>query len=164
MTRCAPFFSRLRICLTILSVLMLLAGTWAQAAMPVTGPLTALVICSEGHEKTVWLDAAGEEHPAPHDCCDCTACHAATADALPQVQSLFLPVVWQRGAAPAAVETTLPLHPKGLPLSRGPPLFNPRNPLASVPAMAGIPRESARPQIVTPECLCGLRGARTIPA
>lgn len=151
MTRCAPFFSRLRICLTILSVLMLLAGTWVQAAMPVTGPLTALVICGGEGEKTVWLDDAGNEHPAPHDCCDCALCNVAAGE-IPQAQSLIHPATWQRGAPPAGAGTITPSRHRCLPPSRGPPPFPARmSPLSAISAMA--------------EDAAGLRfPARTIPA
>ncbi|VDC19915.1 DUF2946 family protein [Pseudogemmobacter humi] len=151
MTRSPPLLFRLRICLTILSVLALLTGTWAQAATPVTGPLTALVICGGEGEKTVWLDGAGNEHPAPHDCCDCALCDVAAGE-FPQAQSLVHPATWQRGAPPAAAGTIAPSRHRCLPPSRGPPPFPARMSLFS--AISAMAEDAA-----------GLRAsARTIPA
>ena len=61
-----------RALLSFAAILLLLLAGWAGtgAAMPghlaaaLAGPLQQTVICAEGHARTVWLDADGNEHPA----------------------------------------------------------------------------------------------------
>ncbi|MDF3608178.1 hypothetical protein PE067_19755 [Paracoccus sp. DMF-8] len=60
--------------LALLAVLSLLMAGQMRAAMPFSGPLTAVVICHEQQVTTIWVDADGNEHPPAGDCRDCTLC------------------------------------------------------------------------------------------
>ncbi len=73
--------------------LLLLAG-WigtgvampAQLAGVLTGPLHEVAICAEGHARTIWLDAEGNEHSAPQECRDCPLCHMPELAANPELR------------------------------------------------------------------------------
>lgn len=68
---CRPPLFWLRPAATILVVTGLVAAGQARAAMPFSDALMAVEICHEETVTTVWLDAQGNEHPAPQDCRDC---------------------------------------------------------------------------------------------
>lgn len=72
----------LRMLATFLVVLGLMASAQVKAAMPFSGPLMAVEICHDDQTLTIWLDAEGNEHPAPHDCQECGFC-GFTAPVLP---------------------------------------------------------------------------------
>lgn len=125
MTRALPSALQ-RFCLTLLSVLAMMVGSWAQAAMPITGALSEMVICSEGAMRTVWLDAAGTERPAPHECRDCPSCDLPRLDAPAHALRLIPPAHRIMLAdIPSAQVPVLRRHLWRPPL-RGPPLFTPR--------------------------------------
>lgn len=62
--------------MTLLAVVLVLLAGWIGPAQAMRGPasLISMVICSEGDTRTIWLDAAGEEQPAPDQCCGCPDC------------------------------------------------------------------------------------------
>lgn len=69
-----PLFC-LRMAVTLLVVMGLMASAQAKPAMPFVGSLMAVVICHDNQALTIWLDEDGNEHPAPHDCRDCEVCN-----------------------------------------------------------------------------------------
>lgn len=98
---------RSRILLTLLSALMLVSANQVQAAMPVHGALTAVEICGEGVARTIYIDAAGNEQPAPHDCSDCPEC------ALPMVMDFQKGASLSRPSAPSRLHPVLPTRQIG---------------------------------------------------
>lgn len=76
---------------TISAVLLMMLAAWIDTGgampMPQAG-LHALVICSDGEPREIWLDASGLEQPAPDECLDCPDCDlpqfAAPADPVPR--------------------------------------------------------------------------------
>ena len=112
----------LRLAATMLVALSLVMAGQARAAMPFSGPLTAVEICHDAQVAVIWLDAEGTEHPAPQDCRDCCLC-AAPVPVLPGAAP---------GAAPHEIHATAAprlQHGKGpaerdhqIPSARGPPL------------------------------------------
>lgn len=72
----------LNITATVLVVLGMLTAGLAQAAMPVGNALTAVEICHGDDVVTIYVDADGNEKPAPDDCANCPAC-AFSAPVLP---------------------------------------------------------------------------------
>lgn len=126
------------------AILLLLVAGWAGtgATMPAhlaaaaSGPLQEVVICAEGHARTVWLDAQGNEHPAPQECRDCPVCHppllASGGDSVLPVRTM----PWVRPAvAPGAAQVRGAVRPV-LVLTRGPPSF-PSAWTHAVPSPAG---------------------------
>lgn len=119
--------SSLWLCLaaTILVSLSLVLGAQAKAAMPFSGPLMAVEICHDDSATIIWLDAGGNEHPAPQDCRDCCPC-ALPPPALPPAAAL----------APLHATLTAATHPnrgpgmtardRQVPSARGPPPFQSR--------------------------------------
>lgn len=71
---CRPPLFWLRPAATILVVTGLVAAGQARAAMPFGYALMAVEICHGETVTTLWLDAEGNEHPAPQDCRDCCLC------------------------------------------------------------------------------------------
>lgn len=93
---CRPPLFWLRLAATILVALSLVAAGQARAAMPFSGPLMAVEICHDAQVAVIWLDAEGNEHPAPKDCRDCCLC-AAPVPVLPGAAP---------GAAPHQIHAT----------------------------------------------------------
>ncbi|MDF3853904.1 hypothetical protein ACDP63_19145 [Paracoccus sp. P2] len=93
-------------------------------AAALAGPLQQTVICAEGHARTVWLDADGNEHPAPQDCRDCPVCHSPLLVSGSEPVLPGRPVRWTRPAVTAdAAQVRGAIRPL-LVLTRGPPSFS----------------------------------------
>ena len=114
------------------AILLLLLAGWVGtgAAMPahiaaaMSGPLQEVAICAEGHAATIWLDAEGNEHPAPQECRDCPVCHPPALTADPQPQLPAAPGRWLPQATRLAAAQ---VRGAGRPLLvqvRGPPSFS----------------------------------------
>ncbi|KRW96114.1 hypothetical protein [Paracoccus sp. MKU1] len=95
----------------------------AHLAAAASGPLQEVVICAEGHASTVWLDAEGNEHPAPQECRDCPLCHTPALTAGPEPCLAVSPGQWLRPAAPLAAAQVRGAGRPVLVLTRGPPSF-----------------------------------------
>lgn len=120
MTR-AHYHLRLRLCLAILPVLMLLAGSWAQASLPVAGPMT-VEICSDGVMKTVRIEDPGAPAPAPHDCSDCLSCLLPVPADLAPDADLVRPADWHPAFHPRPTAQAVPACRMAGFQSRGPPI------------------------------------------
>lgn len=115
--------------LSFAAILLILLAGWGGtgAAMPghlaaaLAGPLEQVVICAQGQASTVWLDAEGNEHPAPQDCRDCPICHPPALTDNPPPDLPAAVKQWQRSdvilAAPQRFGTDRPVPV----LPRGPP-------------------------------------------
>lgn len=147
---------------TLLAVVLVLVAGWIgpAEAMRAQGALMPLVICADGPPRTVWIDAAGEEQPAPDRCCDCPDCALpnllATGSSLPArvPGSHFAqePALWtaQRGD----------LRPVSPVRTRGPPIFTTARTAMVLPPQGGM----FRPEFVQ-AAPRGIRAnAREIPA
>ncbi|WP_374300334.1 DUF2946 family protein [Paracoccus sp. (in: a-proteobacteria)] len=119
MTR-APCLLRLRLCLAILPVLMLLAATWAQASAPIVGPMQ-VQICSDGVMKVVRMDPQGDPATVPHDCSDCPACTLPVPLGFAPDFALAVASIPLRAFHSSAVAQAVPPRRTGGSLSRGPP-------------------------------------------
>lgn len=122
MTR-APCPFPLRLCLALLPVLMLLAGTGAQAfaeAQAIT-----VVICSDGDMKTVRIGANGTAKHGPAECRDCSACIPPLAGGLPRSADPARPAEWRPVVHPRRAAAAPLSRPAPAPLSRGPPRLFP---------------------------------------
>lgn len=116
----AQYLSRLRLCLAILPVLLLLAATWAQASAAVAGPMQ-VEICSDGVMKTVWMDSQGEPATVPHDCSDCSACTLPVSLGFAPEIALVVAWVGCRACHSSAAAQVVPPRRTGGSLSLGPP-------------------------------------------
>lgn len=114
----------LRLCLAILPVLMLLAGTWAQGFASASQAMT-VVICSDGAMKTITLDPEDAGH-GPQDCRDCPACPLPLPLDLPQSADAAAPLAWHQAVSSWRVTVPLLSRRAAAPLSRGPPFQAPR--------------------------------------
>lgn len=121
----ARYLSRFQLCLTVLSVLMLLAGPWAQGFATASEAMT-VVICSDGAMKTVTVDAQGKAGHSPRECRDCPACILPMAADLAQAADLTRPTDWRAAVHPQAIATVVLSRRAPGPLSRGPPIQTPR--------------------------------------
>lgn len=138
----------------VVMALTVLAGQVATgAAMPghlaaaLAGPLEQVVICAGGHARTVWLDAEGNERPAPQDCNDCRLCNLPLASADPQPRPLPGIVVRayaRAGILPAAPQVHGAIRPP-LVLTRGPPVFPDARTVAALPEGNGQMQRAPRP-------------------
>lgn len=115
----APFLLPLRLCLAFLPVLMLLAGTGAQA-FEAAQAVTA-VICSDGAMKTVRIGADGAADHGPQECRDCPACILPLAGGLPQAADPARPADWRPLPYPCPISAAALSRKAPAPLSRGPP-------------------------------------------
>lgn len=133
-----PLPQLLRLCLTFLSVLAMLSATAAQASMVPT-LLTEMVICSEGEAKSVYLDADGIEHPAPHDCRVCPACNLPCVASTGKSPALPAPAAWFAAVYPTRGDSAHLSRPRATTQARAPPATNSLNdlPIALEPQAAG---------------------------
>jgi len=156
--------NRARSPITLAAILLLLLAGWAGtgAAMPahlaaaLTGPLQQVVLCAEGHARTVWLDAEGNEHPAPQECRDCPVCHPPMLAAGPEPCLPAGPGQWLRQAGPLPGAQVRGAGRPLMVLARGPPSFLSAR-TVTVLSPAG---ESLRPVAAEPRLT--KRGARAI--
>ena len=116
----APFLFTLRLCLAFLPVLMLLAGTGAQAFAQ-AAEATVVVICSDGAMKTLRIGADGTADHDPQDCRDCPACLLPPAGGLAQASDPGHPADWRPALYPRPITAALLIRKSPAPLSRGPP-------------------------------------------
>lgn len=117
----ARCLSRLQLCLTVLSVLMVLAGPWAQG-FAMAAEAATIVICSDGTMKTVTVDPQGKSgHPA-QDCRDCPACILPLPANLAQAADVTRPTAWRPAVHPQALTAVVLSRRAPGPLSRGPPI------------------------------------------
>lgn len=116
--KCAPILSTLRLCLAVLPVLMLLAGSWGQSF---AAEAMTVVICSDGAMKTVRIDPDGKAGHGPQQCRDCPACVLPTAAGPAQAADPARPADWRAVPRPRPVAAALPSRKAQGPLSRGPP-------------------------------------------
>lgn len=90
-------------------------------------PLMAMEICSEGEAKTVWLDAEGNDHPAPHDCRSCAACNLHGVADTDQAPVAAKPAIWHFAAHLTRSADVEPIRYRASPQSRAPPPAPSRN-------------------------------------
>ena len=116
----APCSFLLRLCLAFLPVLMLLAGTGAQAFAETAQAMT-VVICSDGAMKTVRIGADGTADHGPAECRDCPACILPLAGGLPRAADPARAADWRPLVHPRPVVAAALSRKAPAPLSRGPP-------------------------------------------
>lgn len=118
----AVALSRLRLCLAVLPVLMLLAGPWTQISAV---EAMAIVICSDGAMKTVQVDA-NADRGSGQECRDCPACIMPISTVRMQNSDSTRPTDWIAVFHPLAIDTGFLSRRAPGPLSRGPPIQLPR--------------------------------------
>lgn len=105
----------------LLCICVTLYGVASNADVTMGVGTTEMVICADGGEKTIAVDAAGNPVSPTSACCDCAACNMPT--------TVFLDVATQFSAAPsqfckltvAAAHQTLASIIIAQPQARGPP-------------------------------------------
>jgi hypothetical protein len=106
-----------------MSLALALYGAALAAPAPASGPLTELVICSDGGPETILLDAAGNPAKPARKCCKCQSCLAAVDAFVPQHPfALTAPDLAVRQVRPGAGRTVCPDRAL-YPMPRGPPTF-----------------------------------------
>lgn len=112
---------RMRILLTLVSVLAVFALSWAHGRMPLLASLMRIEICDGELIRTVHIDRHGNLHADPHDCGECPVCAASPVPVLPAsswlVVVLASPVAGPSGLHDPSVATGL----SDVPQARGPP-------------------------------------------
>jgi len=97
--------------------------------------LTEMVICSEGEARSVYLDAEGNERPAPHDCRNCPACNLPTMPGGGEIPALATEIAWF-SATYATYSPSARLSPRRVTMqARAPPTMTSLNdhPIALAP-------------------------------
>lgn len=117
----------IRLCLGLLALSAMLAGSWVQAAVPAAGDVVAVVICSHGEEKTVFLNAQGDPAPVQQECRDCPACNLPAAIDTPLPCTHARPVTLAAAVAPALAAGPVLRQAQLRPSSRAPPISDIRD-------------------------------------
>lgn len=98
-----------------------LYGAVAAVASTQGTVVSEMVICSDGGEQTIWVDAAGNPAQSPDECCNCLKCLHISADGLMpvSVRSVF---AQSTSSGPVRPAVAAPAHRHHLrPQPRGPP-------------------------------------------
>lgn len=114
-----------RCCLCLcLSVALAMLGLYGALSCPAEGQVTAKVICGGQGAETIYLDAAGNQVPAPagKTCDDCMACHPVQlAHAFQAPSPISTPPLNSDGVLPLAVSLHALAPAFSWPAVRGPP-------------------------------------------
>lgn len=112
---------RMRILLTLVSVLAVFALSWAHGRMPLFASLMQIEICDGEHSRIVHVDRHGNVHADPHDCGECPVCAASPLPVLP-VSPCHMMVATSPVAGPSGLhDLSVAAALSNVPQARAPP-------------------------------------------
>jgi hypothetical protein len=105
----------------VLSLILALSSVTLAASQHASAGGVTLVLCTDGGDAVITLDATGNEVPKDHVCPDCIA--AIGAQALPANTALPLPPLAVQAMWISGLAVMAPSTPKAPTRARGPPLM-----------------------------------------